>query len=194
MTTKKPELVLIPWEGIEKIRVKEDPGCAGEYEITGRGGSLVGYDLSGLIPANNPEQKQQTSPTLVSKRNEPGCGWSHFLRGHPENVHLFNAIARELHNTAKAYLVMMRNSEDSYYVIGNTFAGEVEFSAGISTNSGDLKQETGDLLYYEFRCPYQLYPQCLYHGNIDIKPIEDFFHIKMNLRKKGIYSGSPALG
>lgn len=170
---RQPELVVVPWEEIEKIRVREEPDWAGEYVIKGRMGRLRGFDLSGLIAAPKDPGKMQWNPQLISVENGPGKGWTHYLRGHADQPYLFNAVTRRLQNRTQ-YLLMKREPK-GWYVVGNEYGGDIELHTGGCHNSEDGKWREGDMLDYEFRCPFQHYPQCFYHGDIDISPVEDLF-------------------
>ena len=176
MEQEQPILVLIPWTGIGKIRVNEGPDNAGEYEIEGRDGArLTGYDLSGLIAEQDPDKFPQRNPRLASQENGDGAGWTNWLRGHADNPYLMNAVMRRLSAMGGQYLILMRERQGPWSVVGNTYGGDLELHTGGYTSTvNGRKWHEGSPLDYEFECPYQYYPVCLFNGDIDINPVEDF--------------------
>lgn len=175
-TTTKTKLVLIPWEHIVKIRVQDDLNNAGEYVIEGCGGSLIGYDLSELIAKPTPDSIPNLNPQLISQENGPGKGWMHALCGRADNPHLFNYVMRRL-KRRDSYLLMV-GVDGRFSVVGNEYGGDMQLFTGGYLDLRENKWHEGDKLDYEFICLYQHYPYCIYKGEIDIRPIEDWFAAK----------------
>lgn len=175
-TQVKEQIVLIPWSEVQHIRVNEEGPQQGEYEMKGRGrdGQLRGYDISAILPDPDPD-RAVFNELFMSYENGPGKGWTHKMLGKGDNPYVFNAVARRMNNDQEWLLLRKsRRQRDEWYVIGNPFCGEVEIHTG-GRHDAEGNWTVTDPLDFEIECPYQLYPVCLYHGDIEAHPIEDFF-------------------
>lgn len=169
-TAVKQKLVLIPFDGIESFRVvEEDIASEGEYILVGRDGRLVGYDISAIIPEPDPINPK-ISQYHMSIENGQGKGWTHRIVGVADNPYALNAVARRVHNS-EHYLLAI--SGHGWEIIGNQYGGDLTVRTGGYTDTEDGKWHVTKNTAYEFECAYQLYPNCIYRGEIDILPIED---------------------
>ena len=116
------------------------------------------------------------NPMLMSRENGKGKGWTHALYGRADNPHLFNYVMRRLKNR-DSYLLMV-GVGGRFSVVGNEYGGDMQLFTGGYLDLREKKWHEGDKLDYEFVCLYQQYPLCIYKGEIDIQPIEDWFTAK----------------
>lgn len=172
---KSSELVYIPWGQITQMRAVDDArgGGVGEYVIKSRYGNLIGYDLTGLIAPPAEPGKLEWNPRLIAVENADGKTWRHRWQGWGADSFLYEAVMLRLIHRQE-YLLMRRDPR-GWIVLGSEYAGQIHLRTGGYTRTPEERWCEGEPLSYEFSCDQQKYHECLYHGEMEIKPVENFF-------------------
>ena len=172
---KEREILFIPFENIKQFRVVQDGNRQGEYVIKGYGkdGALVGYDISGIVAKQDPEKPPQCNPIRIAVDNGPGKGWTHMLRGTADNPWVMNAVMRKLSNRSE-YIVAFREF-GGWAIVGNQYGGELEVRTGGYMDCMQRKWNVTSPMDWEIECAFQLYPNCIFCGQMEILPLEDLF-------------------
>lgn len=165
-------LVLIMWSDVRKLRFVKHGEIKTEYLITGRGrdGRAQGYDLR----LHSPEQKGLRAQPILKVREIVQGLYSHEIRGEVGiSPMAFDAIVRRL-ALQKEYLLALKNGREGWHIVGSPYGSEILFNRSQYVRDSGWEVPLERVITYSFTCNGHITPICIYTGDIEIQPIEDF--------------------